>query len=92
MRKRRTDLDIFATILKAVAEKHGITKTHIMYLANISFRQLQNYLAILLKFELVRQVEREDRLSYEITDKGKLFLEAYGKLRELVTIEKRTVH
>ena len=91
MRKRRTDLDICATILKAVAERHGISKTHIMYLANISFRQLQNYLALLLKLELAREVEREDKMSYEITDKGKLFLEYYGKVRELMTTEKQTV-
>ena len=90
MRKRRIDLEIYAIMLKAIAERNGITKTHIMYYANISYRQLQIYLALLLKLDLIRQVERGGIISYEITDKGKLFLEHYGKARELLTVKKQT--
>lgn len=89
MKKRRADLDIYATILKAIVERRGISKTHIMYRANISFRQLQNYLALLLKLELAREVEREDRMTYEVTDKGKQLLEYYEKVKELMTTEKQ---
>ena len=88
MRRRRADLDIYAAILKAIAGRHGVTKTQIMYFAHIGFRQLQKYLDLLLEHDLVTEVEWQGRMSYEVTAEGKLFLEHYGKVRELVTTEK----
>jgi predicted transcriptional regulator len=88
MRTRRAKLEICAKILETIATERTITKTHIMYRANVSFRQLQKYLALLVELALIKEVERENRTTYEITERGKLLLEHYRKVKELMTIEK----
>lgn len=65
----------------------AITKTRIMYRANVSFRQLQQYLPILLQLDLIKEVKQDVRVMYEVTEKGKLFLESYGKVKDFVTLQ-----
>jgi predicted transcriptional regulator len=87
MRIRRSNLDICATILGSIAEGgRALAKTQIMYQANISFSQLQNYLSLLLKLDLIKELKQEDRVTYEITEKGKLLLQSYRKVKELMTV------
>jgi len=87
MRIRRSNLDICATILGCIAEGgRAIAKTQIMYRANISFSQLQNYLSLLLELDLIKELKQEDRVTYEITEKGKLLLQSYRKVKELMTV------
>ena len=92
MRKRRKPLDIYATILKAISKRKGITKTHLTYHANVSYRQLQTSLDMLLKLNLIKPSELEGRISYEVTNKGRLFLESYERLRKLLTVQNETTH
>lgn len=81
-------MEIFARILASIAgEQRALTKTHIMYRANLSFRQLQNYLPLLLELDLIKEVKEENRVTYEIAEKGKLFLKAHRALKELTTIK-----
>jgi len=88
MRTRRTSLEICAKILESIATERVISKTHIMYRVNVSFRQLQKHLALLVELALIRQVKRENKTTYEITEKGKLLLDYYRKVKELMTIGK----
>lgn len=71
--KYRRRVDIIADILKiAIA---GANKTKIMYLGNLSHRLLEKY----LKQTIGAGFLSLDARSYEVTDKGKSFLEKYSE-------------
>ena len=69
--KYRSRLQIIADVLSATEK--GAKKTHIMYQANLSYKLLTLYLNRVLEAELIRTVEG----SYEITEKGRSFLEKF---------------
>jgi predicted transcriptional regulator len=76
----RTRVEILASILQ-VASK-GALKTHIMYQANLSHRQLEKYLVFLEERDLLAQGIDEDlgNRIYRITEKGFDFLQEYSHL------------
>ena len=71
----RGRLDIIADILN-VASRNA-KKTQIMYQANLSYRVMQRYLAEIAGAQLISFEDGSH--SYTLTDKGREFLEAYGK-------------
>ena len=74
----RTRVEIFATILR-IAEKQSL-KTHIMYKANLSHRQLEKYLHFLeTKGMLARRLE-ENVTVFQVTEKGADFLKDYERI------------
>jgi len=76
----RSRVEILASILN-VAERATL-KTHIMYKANLSHRQLEKYLGFLEHNEMLHQVldiESGTR-RYKVTDKGIDFLKDYARL------------
>jgi predicted transcriptional regulator len=74
----RTRMEILASILKVAS--NGALKTHIMYKANLSHRQLERYLALLEERGLLAQGVDEDvgNRIYRITGKGFDFLREYS--------------
>jgi len=83
--KLRSQIDIMANILNEAVE--GTKKTRIMYRCNLSYKQLQSYIKLLLGMELLRAVsERKSSktLFFETTEKGLDFLLAYGRLEALL--------
>jgi len=76
----RTRVEILASILKVAS--NGALKTHIMYGANLSHRQLEKYLAFLEEMGLLIQRRDEDRgtRTYRMTEKGSDFLREYSHL------------
>ena len=87
---QRSQWDIMASVLR-LAES-PMSKTRIMYGANLSFRQLERYLAFLLDsgFLDVKE-ERHSKVTrlFFTTDSGSSFLEAYRRLEEIVKGKKR---
>jgi predicted transcriptional regulator len=78
-------MDIIADILDA--SRGGAKRTHLMYQCNLSFRQLKNYSHFLLKTGFLRIVTKEKESvsgAYEVTEKGKKFLQAYRGLKSLM--------
>jgi len=73
--KRRDRLHIIAEIL--TISKEGSLKTQIMYKANLSFAQLNEYLNFLTKIELLCTFNENNKTVYKITDKGQKYLEKY---------------
>ena len=68
------------------------SKTHIMYGANLSYRQLETYLKLLLDGGFLRVTqERRSKATklFVTTDDGVSFLEAYHRLKEIVKGKKR---
>jgi predicted transcriptional regulator len=68
----RNRLEIIADILNATGS--GAKKTRIMYLANLSYKLLEKYLGETVKVGLV--FFNHD--CYEVTEKGRSFIERYG--------------
>ena len=81
-RKRRDRLYIIAEIL-AIA-KDGSLKTQIMYRANLSFAQLNEYLNFLIKRELLKVNSDNKKTFYKTTSKGVKYLENYEEISNLL--------
>ena len=78
----RSRMDIMANILTAA--KRPSRKTRIMYRCNLSFRQLKTYLTLLLEegfLSVIPIVESARAEAFQVTAKGRAFLEAYANLR-----------
>jgi predicted transcriptional regulator len=71
----RTRTEIAAQILQAANGHDEITKTKIMYVAYLSYKQLQRYLPLLIQDELLEYLEATH--TYRTTEKGLKFLKIY---------------
>src|SRR4030042_2128384 len=83
--KRRDKLYIVAEILEIA--KGGTLKTQVMYRANLSFTQLNDYLEFMLKISLLEKVEVNDKAIYRATEQGLDFLQRYREINELLRTE-----
>ncbi|PVX27257.1 MAG: transcriptional regulator [Candidatus Bathyarchaeum sp.] len=81
-RKRRDRLFIMAEILNIA--KGGSLKTQIMYRANLSFAQLNEYLTFLTKMEFLEITKENRKNIYVTTNKGDRYLEKYKDLANLL--------
>ncbi len=81
-RRRRDRLLIMAEILDVARE--GVLKTQVMYRANLSFAQLNEYLSLLLDLDLLKTVSKSKKTLYKTTERGLRYLQSYGELRELL--------
>jgi predicted transcriptional regulator len=79
--RRRDRLHIMAEILQITLE--GALKTQVMYKANLSFAQLNQYLSLLLNLKLLELKENSEKAIYKTTTKGMRFLEGYKQILEL---------
>lgn len=82
-RRNRNRLQIAQAILHVT--RNGAGKTRILYGANLSFRLLQDYLAVLVKAGLI-EVKGGERKVYSTTAKGMRFLEEFDALERFVTL------
>ena len=80
--RRRDKLYIIAEILEIA--KEGTLKTQIMYRANLSFTQLNDYLGFMLRINLLEKTSENEKERYETTEKGIDFLQRYRELTELL--------
>ena len=80
--KRRDKLSIIAEILEIA--KGGTLKTQIMYKANLSFAQLNDYLKFMLKTSLLSKFNARGKTVYAATEKGIDFLERHCELTDLL--------
>lgn len=80
--KRRDRLYIIAEILEIARE--GTLKTQVMYRANLSFTQLNDYLGFMLKISLLNKVSENGKDIYRATMKGMDFLQRYREIVELL--------
>ena len=87
-RRRRDRLQIIAEILETA--RGGALKTPIMYKANLSFTQLNEYLSYLLQTGLLENVTKDKETIYRATDKGLEYLQGYTKIRGLLQEERRS--
>lgn len=84
-RKRRDRLYIIADILSIA--RNGSLKTQIMYKANLSFAQLNEYLSFLLEKKLIASITQNEKTLFKATSKGIKYLRNYAKIRDLLKSE-----
>jgi predicted transcriptional regulator len=76
---RRTKIKIYADLLLILkAEKYGSDKiilTRVQAKMNVPFDRLKNYLSDLHELNLI-----EDQVSYNLTEKGREYLDEYKKI------------
>jgi predicted transcriptional regulator len=80
--KRRDRLFIIAEILEIARD--GTLKTQIMYRANLSFTQLNDYLKFMLKINLLGKILENEKEMYKATEKGLDFLQRYQEIIDLL--------
>ena len=81
-RKRRDRTSIIAEIL--VIAKDRSLKTKIMYKANLSFAQLNEYLNFLIRRKLLKTNIGNGKTSYKTTRKGFKYLKSYEEISNLL--------
>lgn len=80
--KRRDRLFIIAEILEIAQD--GCLKTQIMYRANLSFAQLNEYLSSLIKMDLLKLQNQNNKTIYITTPNGKKYLEKYDDIANIL--------
>ena len=80
--KRRDKLDIIAEI--TAISKEGALKTQIMYKANLSFAQLNDYIKLLTNLNLLEKTSNDGREVYFATKKGLNFLQRHHEIIDLL--------
>lgn len=83
--RRRDRFYIMAEILEITLD--GALKTQVMYKANLSFAQVNTYLALLLNLNLIETVKSTGKTAYKTTRKGMRYLHRYREIRELLQKE-----
>jgi predicted transcriptional regulator len=78
--KNRGRTEMLATMLEATKGK--ATKTKIMYSAFLSYNQLKEYLAVLIKNNLIEYRGRTH--AFKTTEKGLKFLTTHNEIGELL--------
>ena len=84
--RRRSNIEIIADMLKV--GENGAGKTKIMYNANMSYRQIQKYLAFLLSQGFVDKIEvGNPSVTYKVTDKGLKLLNSINGIIETLGLD-----
>jgi len=78
--RRRTRIDLMAAILEASGS--GGKKTRIMYKANVNPRDHSKIMAFLIQKGLLEQVAIDGERNFQITTKGREFVENYYRIVE----------
>jgi len=81
--QNRTRVEILANILE-IAGKQTL-KTHIMYKANLSYRQLGKYLDFLEARGMIARISEDDMMLFHVTEKGLEFLKDYARISSYLT-------
>ncbi len=83
MERKRSRMDIMHDMLKITRDKGGkIKKTHLMYKANLSHKQMKLYLEELFKNKLLESKSIEMKELIHITKKGQNFSIKYTQIKE----------
>jgi predicted transcriptional regulator len=80
--ERRDRLHILAEIMETTRESQ--LKTRIMYKANLSFSQVNEYLSFLTRMGFIRLHVEKGKKLYKTTTKGRLYIENYMEMSNLL--------
>jgi len=80
--KKREYLTIIYDILKTIQNLRGEAKTtHIIYKANLSHQMFTEYIEELIKRELITKINKNNKKTYSLTEKGFNYLKDYMAIK-----------
>ena len=79
---RRDKLKIMAEIMEVAKGRQ--LKTRIMYMVNLSFSQVNEYLAFLTEMGFLRTSQENGKKVYETTEKGSMYIENYMEMENIL--------
>ena len=86
---RRDKLKIMAEIMEVAQESE--LKTRIMYMVNMSFSQVNDYLKTLTEMGFLRVYKENGKKNYETTTKGNMYIQNYKEMANLLRPEELAV-
>ncbi|MFZ0556332.1 MAG: winged helix-turn-helix domain-containing protein [Nitrososphaeraceae archaeon] len=98
MKKNRSRYEIVNEILKVVLSMSKLSssffnckKTHIAFHADLTYPQLCDYLGQLIGVELLKIVRYGPYQYYEITPKGRRYLQIFEELQNAIDLSRKVV-
>jgi len=82
----RGRLEIMSAILSMCNANSNTRKTRIMYKSNLSYSQLQRYLAFLVSMGLLEKENVGGTEFFKLTKKGDDFLKEYQQIKRLLAV------
>ena len=82
MTNKRTKLEITRDILRALKDSRSLKITRLIYKSNLSNNSIKPYVKNLLDSGLI-EISGEQEKQFQITVKGREFLEEFSKIRIL---------
>ena len=83
MERKRNRVEIIHDMLRIIQDKGGkIRKTHLMYKANLSHKQMTLYLDELIGNKLIEMINVGDKNLIAVTQRGREFFIKYAQMRE----------
>ena len=83
--RTRSKFEIIAFILKSTQGYTGATITQIQYETHVSYKQLKDYLTLLIQHKLIEFV-REEKM-FRITERGINALNIFDEMDKLVLLQ-----
>ncbi len=81
---RRTKADILYDIIDVLIKNNGKMKpTRLLYKANLSYTQMQEYIKELKEKKVVEEVEEKKRKYYKITEEGYVYFNELKKVKDM---------
>ncbi|MCS7120372.1 MAG: winged helix-turn-helix domain-containing protein [Nitrososphaerota archaeon] len=87
---RRSQMEIYIDILKAVAEGRR-RPTHVMCRANLSWTRLKRYIDFLASQDLIREEEEEGTIIFSLTQKGRDVISYFRRIEGDLYKRKRII-
>ena len=92
---RRSKMELYVDVLRALNRWGPLKQTHIMYKANLSSVNVKEFMDLFIEEEIIeKQTTSTKRAVYTITDKGKKILKVFRELRTILpeeTANKKTI-
>ncbi len=86
MNQRRSNIQIIRDMLKV--GENGAGKTEIMYSANMSYSQIQKYLAFLIRHGFITKLKvGNPTVTYQVTEQGLSLLKSIDTVLEVLDLE-----
>ncbi len=82
---RRSKIEVFADVMKVVAEEREIRRTRIMYRANLAWKVLKEALDFLEGKGILRSEAKDSGIYVSLTDEGYGVLRRFNELEEVFT-------
>jgi predicted transcriptional regulator len=80
--KRRDRFEVLRDILAVANNARGANKTRLVYMSNLNFNRLTEFLNFLMDKELI--VKNGDENTYIITEKGRTFLKQLDQMEKML--------